>query len=141
MVTIRPIDISEMSPTRRCQLFSKVRNKLGVFARGRYLPVTFAWSRESNPDGTGEHMHVLIYMPKRHREKFDELVTGWFPGPGEADVITATQKVRFTLGWKATHGNWLSRQADDAPSLVQAGPNPEERRPDRREAQWHNPRY
>jgi hypothetical protein len=111
MVTIRPIDIGEMSPTTRCQLFSKVRNKLGVFARGRHLPVTFAWSRESNPDGTGEHMHVLIHMPARHREKFDELVTGWFPGPGEADITTATQKVRFTWdGKRLTAIGYLAKQ-------------------------------
>ena len=111
MVTIRPIDIDEMSPTERCELFKKVRNKLGVFARGRHLPVTFGWSRENNPDGTGEHMHVLIHMPARHRKKFDELVTGWFPGPGEADITTATQKVRFTWdGKRLTAIGYLAKQ-------------------------------
>jgi hypothetical protein len=111
MVTIRPIEIDEVSPADRCALFSKVRNKLGVFARGYKLPVTFAWSRESNLDGGGEHMHVLMYMPGRHREKFDALVTGWFPGPGEADVTTANQNTRFTWnGKRLTAIGYISKQ-------------------------------
>ena len=79
----------------RCDLFSNIRNKLGVLARGKRLPSTFVWSREINPDGTGEHMHVLLHMPSRHRSKFDELVTGWLPGPTEAGVTTAHQKTRL----------------------------------------------
>jgi hypothetical protein len=46
-------------------------------------------------------MHVLMHVPSRQRVKFDELVTGWFPGPGEADIATANQKTRFT--WDGKH--------------------------------------
>ena len=111
MVTVRPIGVNEMSPAECCRLFSKIRNKLGVFARGKHLPVTFVWSREINPDGTGEHMHVLMHVPSRHRAKFDDLVTGWLPGPGEVDVTTATQKIRFTWsGKRLTAIGYLAKQ-------------------------------
>jgi len=111
MVTVRPLEVGEMSPAERCRLFSRVRNKLGVFARGRRLKGTFVWSRECNADGTGEHMHVLMHVPSRHRPKFDELVTGWFPGPGETDVTTAHQKTRFTWsGKRLTAIGYLAKQ-------------------------------
>ncbi len=111
MVTVRPIGVNEMSPVEGCRLFSRIRNKLGVFARGKHLPVTFVWSREINPDGTGEHMHVLMHVPSRHRAKFDDLVTGWLPGPGEVDVTTATQKIRFTWsGKRLTAIGYLAKQ-------------------------------
>jgi hypothetical protein len=95
----------------RCDLFSKIRYKLGVLARGKRLPSTFVWSREINPDGTGEHMHVLLHMPSRHRSKFDELVTGWLPGPTEAGVTTAHQKTRFTWdGRRLTAIGYVAKQ-------------------------------
>lgn len=111
MVTVRPLDVDEVSPADRCRLFSRVRNKLGVFARGRKFPVSFAWSRESNSDGTGEHMHVLMHVPSRHRAKFDDLLAGWLPGPGETDVTTARQKTRFTWdGKRLTALNYIAKQ-------------------------------
>jgi hypothetical protein len=111
MVTVRPIGVDEMSPADRCGLFSKIRNKLGVFARGKLLSSTFVWSREINLDGTGEHMHVLMHMPSRHRAKFDALVTGWLPGPAEADVTTANQKTRYTWdGRRLTAIGYVAKQ-------------------------------
>ena len=56
-------------------------------------------------------MHVLMHMPSRHRAKFDELVTGWFPGPAEADVRTALQKTRFTWdGRRLTAIGYVAKQ-------------------------------
>ena len=111
MVTVRPLGVNELSPAERCGLFSKVRNKLGVFARARQFPGSLVWSREINPDGTGEHMHVLMHVPSRHRAKFDELVTGWLPGPGEADVTPAHQKTRFTWnGRRLTAIGYVAKQ-------------------------------
>jgi hypothetical protein len=111
MVTVRPLDVDEISPAERCRLFSRVRNKLGVFARGKRLAVSFVWSRESNSDSTGEHMHGLMHMPSSHRARFDDLVVGWLPGPGETDVITAHQKTRFTWdGKRLTALNYIAKQ-------------------------------
>ena len=100
-----------MSPAERCRLFSRIRNKLGVFARGRKFPVSLVWSRESNSDGAGEHMHVLMHVPSRHRAKFDDLLAGWLPGPGETDVTTAHQKTRFTWeGKRLAALNYIAKQ-------------------------------
>jgi hypothetical protein len=100
LISVRPIDIDIMTPAERCRAFASFRNKLGVYARYRRLPPTYAWSREINPDGTGEHMHMLMHVPLRHRSHFDDIVVGWHPGPGEVDVPTANQRTRFTHNGK-----------------------------------------
>jgi hypothetical protein len=46
------------------------RNKLGFYARLRGFEPTSIWSREVNPDGTGEHLHVIAHLDKRAREVF-----------------------------------------------------------------------
>ena len=100
LISMRPLDIDGMSPAERCRAFASFRNKLGVYARHRRFPPTYAWSREVNPDGTGEHMHVLMHIPSKHRPHFDDLVVGWHSGPGEVDVTTANQRTRFTNNGK-----------------------------------------
>jgi len=62
-VSVRPIDIDDMSPAERCRRFAVIRNKLGVYARLRGFEPTSIWSREVNPDGTGEHLHVIAISP------------------------------------------------------------------------------
>jgi hypothetical protein len=89
-----------LTPAERCRAFASFRNKLGVYARHRRFPPTYAWSREINPDGTGEHMHVLMHVPSKHRPHFDDLVVGWYSGPGEVDVTTANQRTRITHNGK-----------------------------------------
>ena len=100
LITLRPLDIDEISPRGRCQLFAEFRNKLGVYARGRNFPPTFVWSREIHPEGTGEHIHVLMHVPRRHRSHFEKTVIGWFPGPGEMDVTPAHQRTRISWNGK-----------------------------------------
>src|ERR687897_3014766 len=95
LISVRPLDIDAMPPAERCRAFASFRNKLGVYARHRRFPPTYAWSREINPDGTGEHMHVLMHVPSKHRPHFDDLVVGWYSGPGEVDVTTANQCTRI----------------------------------------------
>src|SRR6185437_9204929 len=57
---------------------------------------TYAWSREAHKDGSGQHMHMLIHIPARHRSHFEDTAIGWFDGPGEMDVRPAHQAIRFT---------------------------------------------
>ena len=85
-ITIRPIDIDSTPPTERCRLFAAVRNKLGVYARLRRFEPMFIWSREANRDGTGEHLHVLMHVPRKHRTEFEITVFDWLSGAGEVDV-------------------------------------------------------
>jgi hypothetical protein len=56
MISLRPA-------TAFCKLASRVRNKLGVWAKQRGILFVAAWARECNQDGTGEHLHVLMHVP------------------------------------------------------------------------------
>jgi hypothetical protein len=88
MVTLRPLQIEEISPTDRTAIWNRLLNKLGAYARYRgFRPFTAAWARESNRDGTGEHLHVLMHVSLKQREHFEETVSGWYEGPIEIDVI------------------------------------------------------
>jgi hypothetical protein len=101
-LTIRPIDIDDMSPGERCRVFSAIRNKLGVYARLRGFEPAFIWSREANPDGTGtgEHLHVLMHIPAKHRADFEKTVFDWLPGAAEVDVGKAHQRTRIASNGK-----------------------------------------
>ncbi|MBV9393513.1 MAG: hypothetical protein JOZ84_03790 [Methylobacteriaceae bacterium] len=111
MISTRPIDVDELALVERCQLFAAVRNKLGVYARLRGFEPTFVWSREVNPDGTGEHMHVLMHVPSKYRAEFEQTVLGWLPGAAEIDVIRANQKTRFTWnGRRLSAVGYISKQ-------------------------------
>ena len=78
--TFRPMDVDQLSGSERCNLFAKLRNKLGSYARSQGFPATFVWSREANRDGVGEHMHVLIHIPERLHRNFAATVWGWLSG-------------------------------------------------------------
>jgi hypothetical protein len=51
------------------------------------------WTRECNTDSTGEHLHLLMHVPRRHYLHLEEKIIGWFPAPGAAHVQPAHQKV------------------------------------------------
>jgi hypothetical protein len=100
MISVRPINIDEMTLADRCRAFAGVRNKLGVYSRLRGFEPTFVWSREANPHGTGEHLHVLMHVPAKHGQDFEATLIGWYPGPAEADARKAHQRTRFTWNGK-----------------------------------------
>jgi hypothetical protein len=98
MVTIRPF--KELDRTTSCKLAANIRNKLGVFARQHGFPFVAAWARECDPNGTGEHIHILMHIPQRKFEKLEWTVIGWFPEPGVTDVSRRDQKVFVTPNGK-----------------------------------------
>ena len=100
LISIRPIDTNDIAPTARADLFARLRNKLGVYARSKGFTPTFIWSREINTDGSGEHLHVLMHVPRRYQSHFETVVTGWYPGPAETDIRAATQTTLFTSNGK-----------------------------------------
>ena len=111
MLTVRPIDIDSLTQAARCDLFAAIRNKLGVYARAHGFRAAFIWSREINKDGTGEHMHVLMFVPARWQADFDDLLPGWFPGPQEMDVRPAGQRSRHTHEGKTLSAiNYICKQ-------------------------------
>jgi hypothetical protein len=94
MVTIRPFE--QYDSAANCKLAASIRNKLGVYARQHRFPFVAAWTRECHRDGTGEHLHVLMYVPRKHFADLVETVVGWYPEPGAADVRQAHQRVYVT---------------------------------------------
>lgn len=109
-LSLRPLDIDGLDPADRCHLFARFRNKLGVFARSKGFIPTYIWSREINTDGTGEHMHVLIHVPRRYHERFDATVIGWYPGPGEIDITPANHHVRVHNGKRLSAMGYICKQ-------------------------------
>src|SRR5262249_26976601 len=53
-----------------------------------------------DPNGTGEHIHILMHVPPRKFGKLERTVMGWFPEPGAADVSRRDQKVFVTANGK-----------------------------------------
>lgn len=100
LVSLRPLDIDTMDPVTRCKLFTSFRNKLGGYARSHHFAPTLIWSREANLDGAGEHLHVLMHVPRRHQEHFEDTLVGWYPGPAEMDIRTAHQRTTITENGK-----------------------------------------
>lgn len=97
LISFRPFDPDgQLRPEDHCRLYRRFRNKLSVYARQRDFQPTYVWTRESNPDGTGEHLHVLMHVPQRCWDHFEETVIGWHPDAGEIDVTRAHQRMRFT---------------------------------------------
>jgi hypothetical protein len=90
-VTIRPFE--EYDPAKMCKVAAGIRNKLGVYARQHGFAFVAAWTRECNPDGSGEHFHLLMHVPPRHFADLVEKVIGWHPEPGAADIRRAHQTV------------------------------------------------
>jgi hypothetical protein len=98
MVTIHPFE--ELNSVAACKLAANIRNKLGVSARQHGFPFVAAWARECDPNGTGEHIHILMHVPPRKFGKLERTVMGWFPEPGAADVSRRDQKVFVTANGK-----------------------------------------
>jgi len=104
MISLRPA-------TAFCKLASRVRNKLGVWAKQRGILFVAAWARECNQDGTGEHLHVLMHVPPKHYSDFEEKIIGRFPEPGAADVRPAHQRVFVTeTGKRMSAIGYLAKQ-------------------------------
>jgi hypothetical protein len=109
MLSIRPL--ADYDPPAFCQFAVRARNKLGTWARQRDLPFLAAWARECNQDGTGEHLHVLMHVPRKHYSDLEEKLIGWFPEPGAAHVQPADQRVFITeTGKRMSAIGYLAKQ-------------------------------
>jgi hypothetical protein len=91
MLTFRPLE--DYDGLAFCLFVKRVLNQLGVYARYRDFTFVAAWTRECNADGTGEHLHVLMHVPRRHFLHLEETIIGWLPAPGAAHMQPAHQKV------------------------------------------------
>lgn len=111
LISLRPIHFEDLGPVQRCKQWSAFLNKLGIYARQHGFPFVGIWSRECNPDGSGEHLHVLMHVPKKLRAHFEETLFRWYPGPGEVDVGLANYRVRFTAnGRRLSAAGYVMKQ-------------------------------
>jgi hypothetical protein len=95
LVTFRPMDVDQLSGSQRCDLFAKLRNELGGYARSQAFPATFVRSREVARDGVGEHMQVLIHVPDRLHRHFEATVLGWPPKRSDSGDYMTVVDVRL----------------------------------------------
>lgn len=110
LVTFRPID-DTFTPAELGSLFAKIRNKIGVYARQHGFQPAFAWSREVNPDGTGEHLHMLVHIPSRWLDHFTTTAIGWMPDAQAVDVQRAHYSVIKARDGKAHSAvGYISKQ-------------------------------
>src|SRR4051812_9269496 len=107
LVTFRPPAIDQMEPVERCRLFERLRNKAGQFARDHKFPFTGAWSRETHPGvvgpATGEHMHLLMHVPRKWQKAFDAVVVNWLPGPTSVKAGVAHYRKRLVTFPSGVH--------------------------------------
>jgi hypothetical protein len=109
MISIRPFE--DLDPKTHCEFAARFRHKLCIYARQHGFAFVAAWARECNRDGTGEHLHVLMHVPRKHCRDLEEKIIGWFPEPGAADVRPANQKVFVTeKGKRMSAIGYLAKQ-------------------------------
>ena len=95
LLTFRPEDIDTFTAEDRCEMWAAIRNKLGGYARDHGFPFVAVWARETRKDGSGEHFHMLMHVPPRHRTHFESILNKWLDGPGEVDLRPATYDIRL----------------------------------------------
>ena len=89
MITLRPLDERNLSMPERCKEFLRIRNNYDGFARRTLFEPAFVWTREIFTNCTGEHMHLLCYVPQRRLPHLKLLALAWMPFPSEIDVRRA----------------------------------------------------
>ena len=100
LVTVKPREIDELTPEDRCEEWLRVRNKLRIYARQHEFAFAAVWARECRPDGTGEHLHVLMHVPASRRGHLEHILHRWFSGPDEIDIRSARNEVRRSASGK-----------------------------------------
>lgn len=103
-VTIRPANIDDVPAKKRSEFWQVELNRISRLLARNGITQVYIWSRESRiPDGTAEHLHLLIHLPKSMVEKLRSCLLDRYPGPGEVDVRPASDVARM-----AENGKYLS---------------------------------
>ena len=92
MITVRLCRKRDMPTAQLCKEFLRVRTNYDAYARRHRFPPAYVWTREVHPDGTGEHLHVLGYIPLGKYQSFRKRALSWMPCPTEIFVRKASLK-------------------------------------------------
>lgn len=98
LITVKIDNFDRLSPQLKAEARSRILNNIGQCARRRRFALVYLWTREAKPGGTGEHFHVLAYIPPGLYENFRTQAKGWLP-EGEIDIRPAHYRV-----WQDTKG-------------------------------------
>lgn len=110
LVSAKPHNADTMSLEDLCKLFDRIKNLYGQFARRHRFTITYIWVRETLPDNSKDHLHLLCHVPKCLRARFMALAVDWLPLPREMDVRPATQAVRWLHNGKCkSAGGYLCK--------------------------------
>jgi hypothetical protein len=103
-VTIRPANIDNVAPEKRSAFWAAERNRISEFAKYHGHDPVFIWSRESRPgDGLGEHLHLLMHLPKPLMPALRSRLQRRYGEPNEVDVRQASDVAR-----PASNGKMMS---------------------------------
>lgn len=91
MVTVLFAATDTMTVSERCQGYDRVKNIIGQFARRHGFDTANLWTREVDPDGKGEHIHLFCYVPPALYRRFTLCATTWCSGATEIDVRQTSQ--------------------------------------------------
>jgi hypothetical protein len=101
-VTVRPIDIDSYTPAERIERWWWFREKVAQYARDHGFEGVQIWSRESDPGGAGEHLHLLTHIPPDLVRHFMRTASGWLlEDRREIDLKRANYTIRWTPRGKA----------------------------------------
>lgn len=100
-ITIHPKLLYEQ-PDDVGRWVSWLTNKIRIFCeRDRGFGYFAIWVRENYDGDAREHLHLLIYVPNRHRSELEEALRRWLPGDPRAVKLTEPEydrKRRDRLG-------------------------------------------
>jgi hypothetical protein len=101
-ITQRPPGADALSPSQRMEILQATINAYCTFARRHMFLSCFLWIREVEPDGTGEHFHILVHVPAKLVGTFRERAEARRSFP-EIKVTQARERL-----WQLSDGRWCS---------------------------------
>jgi hypothetical protein len=103
-VTIKPANIDTVPPEDRSTFWQDELNRVQAFLRRNEVVPTYIWSRESRVgDGMGEHLHLLLSLPKRLIDTLRGCLMDRYQQHGEVDVRPASE-----IAKRAENGKLMS---------------------------------
>lgn len=111
MVTVLFAATDTMTVSERCQGYDRVKTIIGQFARGHGFDTANLWTREIDPDGKGEHIHLLCHVPPALHRRFNACAMTWCTGATEIDVRKTTQTSTLANdGRRHSAPNYIAKQ-------------------------------
>lgn len=93
LMTVNIAGFDARSDEAKAAARERILNNCGQFARRHGFPIVYVWTREAEVDGSGEHFHILLHVPRKFRTTFSACADRWLPDD-EIDVRAADYRTR-----------------------------------------------